>query len=137
MLGLEGTASSALENTDRDNTIQMINTKYIPVLDKQLSELRAIKIKVKNVPSILKQTNTVLDELEDNYKTIVDGLNNPNQDLKPIIDLCEEEIEEFSNYIFLLNQQIAKLKTITCVKSGKVKKVSGLSPKCPSGYKRK
>ena len=137
MLGLEGTASSALENTDRDNTIQMINTKYIPVLDKQLSELRAIKIKVKNVTSILKQTNTVLDELEDNYKTIVDGLNNPNQDLKPIIDLCEEEIEEFSNYIFLLNQQIAKLKTITCVKSGKVKKVSGLSPKCPSGYKRK
>ena len=136
-LGFNASASSAVEDLDRTATIQMINTKYIPVLDKQLSELRAIKVKVKSVPSLLKQTNTVLTELEDNYKTIVEALGNPNQELKPIIDLCEEEVEEFENYIYLLNQQISKLKTITCIKSKNVKKIVGLSPKCPAGYKRK
>ena len=37
----------------------------------------------------------------------------------------------------LVEGQLANVKTITCFKGNKLKKVSGLQPSCPAGYKKK
>lgn len=137
---LTGSAMSqglAEEISDRATKVELVKTKYLPILDKQYSDLRAIKIKAKVAPSISKEANTVFNEFEENYQTILNGLKNPSQDIDAIIALCDEEVAEFDNYIFLLKQQLSKLKTITCLKGKSTKKIVGLNPVCPAGYKKK
>lgn len=129
--------SFADTEADRQATVDIIKAKYIPTLESQHDELLKLKAKVKSEPSLLKQVNTVLSEFDHNYAAIVEGLANPNQAIQPIIDLCEEEVEEFANYIFHLKEAAAKLKTITCVKGKTSKKVIGLTPKCPAGFAKK
>lgn len=137
LVGASMAPSAADELVDRASKVELVNTKYMPILDKQYADLKAIKLKAKVVPSILKQANTIYNEFEENYQTIINGLKNPDQDINAIIALCEEEVSEFDNYIYLLKQQLAKVKTITCTKGNKLKKVSGLQPSCPAGYKKK
>jgi hypothetical protein len=137
-LFLAGTTSAtADEATDRAAKVNLVNVKYIPILEKQYLELKSIKSQAKSIPSILKQVNPVYEEFEENYEVIKNGLNNPNQDINAIIALCEEEVAEFDNYIFALKKELAKLKTIVCYKGKVSKKVVGLSPKCPAGYKKR
>jgi peptidoglycan hydrolase CwlO-like protein len=131
------TAATADEASDRVAKVNLINSKYIPVLDQQNLELKAIQLQAKAIPSILKQVNTVYDEFKENYAIIKNGLNNPNQDINAIIALCDEEVPEFENYIYSLKQQLAKVKTIVCYKNKTTKKIVGLSPKCPAGYKKR
>jgi len=137
--GLIGAASSATadEVSDRAAKVELVKTKYLPTLAEQYAQLKIIKARAKVAPSILKQVNPVYDEFEENYQTILNGLKNPNQDINAVIALCEEEVEEFNNYIYLLNQQLSKLKTITCTKGKVSKKIIALAPKCPAGYKQK
>lgn len=90
--------AQADEAADRAAKVEILKAKYVTVLDSQHAELLALKIKAKADPNILKQVNTVLHEFDTNYAAIVEGLNNPKQALQPIIDLCEEETEEFANY---------------------------------------
>jgi translation initiation factor 1 (eIF-1/SUI1) len=52
-------------------------------------------------------------------------------------DYAEEETEEYASTLNMLEAQAVKIKTISCIKGKTVKKVSGLSPKCPKGYKKK
>ena len=122
---------------DRAAKVELIKIKYITTLDAQHSTLIALRTKMKVEPTLLKQVNSVISDFESNYKVIVVGLANPNQDTQSIIDLCEEEIGEFDNSIYSLKQMAAKIKTINCVKSKTIKQVTGLAPKCPSGYKKK
>ena len=137
-LMLIGSAPSLADAaSDRQATVDIIKAKYIPILDSQHDELLALKAKVKSEPSLLKQVNTVLSEFDHNYAAIVEGLANPNQAIQPIIDLCEEEVEEFANYIFHLKAAAAKVKTIICAKGKTTKKVVGLTPKCPAGFTKK
>ena len=121
----------------RTATVELIKVKYLPTLDEQHSTLLALRTKMKVEPTLLKQVNSVISDFESNYKVIVAGLTNPNQDIQPIIDLCEEEIGEFDNSIYSLKQMAAKLKTITCIKGKTSKQVIGLNPKCPTGYRKK
>ena len=137
LLFIGSAPSFADATTERQATVDIIKAKYIPTLDSQHAELLALKAKVKSEPSLLKQVNTVLSEFDHNYAAIVEGLANPNQAIQPIVDLCEEEVEEFANYIFHLKAAAAKLKTITCVKGKTSKKVVGLTPKCPAGFTKK
>lgn len=132
-----GSAYAEDPTADRATTVQMIKNKYIPTLDDQHQTLLTLKIKAKVDAGLLKQVNTVLKEFDSNYASIVNGLANPNQALQPIIDLCEEEVEEFGNYIYQLQLQAAKIKTITCVKGKTIKKITAVSPACPTGYKKK
>lgn len=131
------TTATADEATDRVAKVNLINSKYIPVLDQQNLELKAIQLQAKAIPSILKQVNTVYDEFKENYAVIKNGINNPNQDINAIVALCDEEVTEFENYIYSLKQQLAKVKTIVCYKGKVSKKVVSLSPKCPVGYKKR
>ena len=121
----------------REETVKILQQKYVTVLDEQHRTLLAIKVKMKSEPTLLKQVNAVLADFDSNYAAIVAGLNNPNQDLQPIKDLCEEEVEEFGNSIYQLEQMLKKLKTITCAKGKTTKQITGLTPKCPAGFTKK
>ena len=125
------------ETPTREETVKILQQKYVSVLDDQHKTLLAIKVKMKSEPTLLKQVNAVLADFDTNYAAIINGLNNPNQDLQPIIDLCEEEVEEFGNSIFQLEQMLKKLKTIVCSKGKTTKQVTGLAPKCPAGFTKK
>ena len=137
LLVLSVLPANADEASDRAATVEILKAKYVTVLDAQHAELLALKVKAKADPSILKQVNTVLREFDSNYAAIVEGLNNPNQALQPLIDLCEEETEEFGNYIFNLKEMIKKLKTIQCVKGKVTKSITALTPVCPKGFTKK
>ena len=130
--------SSARGDTqNREETVKILQQKYVTVLDEQYKSLLAIKLKMKSEPTLLKQVNAVIADFDSNYAAIVNGLNNPNQELQPIIDLCQEEVEEFGNSIYQLEQMVKKLKTITCSKGKITKQVTGLTPKCPTGFIKK
>ena len=107
------------------------------VLDDQHKTLLALKEQMKVDPSLLKQVNAVLTDFDSNYAAIVNGLANENQELQPIKDLCEEEVEEFANSIYQLQQMVKSLKTIICVKGKTSKKIVALKPVCPKGYTKK
>ena len=130
-------SSAGAETPTREETVKILQQKYVSVLDDQHKTLLAIIVKMKSEPTLLKQVNAVLSDFDTNYAAIINGLNNPNQDLQPIIDLCEEEVEEFANSIFQLEQMLKKLKTIVCSKGKTTKQVTGLAPKCPAGFTKK
>jgi hypothetical protein len=129
--------TAGAETLTREETVKILQQKYVSVLDDQHKTLLAIKVKMKSEPTLLKQVNAVLSDFDTNYAAIINGLNNPNQDLQPIIDLCEEEVEEFGNSIYQLEQMLKKLKTIICIKGKTTKQVIGLAPKCPAGFTKK
>ena len=122
---------------DRAVTVEILKAKYVTVLDDQHKTLLALREQMKVEPSLLKQVNAVIADFDSNYAAIVNGLANENQDLQPIKDLCEEEVEEFGNSIYQLQQMIKSLKTITCVKGKTTKKVVAVKPVCPKGYTKK
>jgi ABC-type transporter Mla subunit MlaD len=123
--------------SDRAATVEMLKQKYVKVLDEQHSTLLAIKSQMKAEPTLLKQVNAVLADFNSNYAAIINGLANVEQPIQPIIDLCQEEVEEFANSIYLLQQMVKKIKTISCSKGKVIKKVSGLAPVCPKGFTKK
>ena len=123
--------------SDRAATVEILKAKYVTVLDSQHKTLLALKEQMKVEPTLLKQVNAVIADFDSNYAAIVNGLANTNQDLQPIKDLCEEEVEEFANSIYQLQQMAKNLKSITCVKGKTIKKVVALKPACPKGYIKK
>lgn len=123
--------------SDRAATVEILKAKYVTVLDEQHKTLLSLKNQMKVEPTLLKQVNAVIADFDSNYAAIVNGLANVNQDIQPIKDLCEEEVEEFANSIYQLQQMVKSLKTITCVKGKTTKKVVALKPVCPKGYTKK
>lgn len=123
--------------TDRAASVEMIKNKYIPTLEEQRATLSKLRNTMKVDAGLLKQVNSVIADFDSNYAAIIKGLNDPNQAIQPIIDLCEEEVEEFGNSIYQLKLMAAKIKNIICFNGKSTKKILGLSPKCPSGYKKK
>ena len=115
----------------------MVRAKYLPILEAQHTTLLKLRETMKVDAGLLKQVKSVISDFEGNYAAIIKGLDDPNQAIQPIIDLCEEEVEEFTNSIYQLKVMAKKIKTISCTKGTAIKKVSGLSPKCPAGYKKK
>lgn len=122
---------------DRATSVEMIKSKYIPTLEDQHATLLQLRKTMKVDAGLLKQVNSVIADFDSNYAAILKGLNDPNQAIQPIIDLCEEEVEEFGNSIYQLKLMAAKIKSITCIKGKSSKKIVGLAPKCPAGYKKK
>lgn len=120
--------------SDRAATVEILKTKYVKVLDEQHLTILALKEKMKVDPYLLKQVNAVLADFDTNYAAIVKGLADTNQAIQPIIDLCEEEVEEFANSIYTLQQMVKTLKTIQCVKGKVTKTITAVKPACPKGY---
>ena len=123
--------------SDRAATVAILQQKYVSFLDAQHATLLALKEQMKVDATLLKRVNGVLADFDSNYAAIVKGLANPDQELQAIIDLCEEEVEEFGNSIYELQQMVKTIKTIQCTKGKVVKTITAVKPTCPKGYVQK
>ena len=137
ILGISASPALADAASDRADRVKVIQANYVNTLDDQHKTLLALKEQMKMEPKLLKQVNSVIADFDSNYSAIVNGLANVNQEIQPIEDLAKEEVEEFGNSIYELQQMAKNLKTITCVKGKTTKKIVALKPVCPKGYTKK
>ena len=121
----------------RDQQVAYITNTYVSRLDAEMVRLNAIKAKMASQPSLLAQYKAFLSDYTGSYNTIKDALASQSADLNTTDDFAAEEVGEFDNTVYQLEQMAAKVKSISCVK-GKVSKiVLGLKPVCPKGYIKK
>ena len=135
-----GSAPAAIAEdatVDRATRVEQIRARWNPVFDTQFVALKALEAKAKLDPIIYKTYKSMYADFIGVRKTIEDALNNPTADVEGAASYAEEETGEFASTIPDLEKTIAKIATITCVKGKTTKKVTAVSPKCPSGYKKK
>ena len=121
----------------RATKIAFIQTKYNPGFDAQYVRLIAVQKKAVNDAGTSKVIKNLLTEFLGMRKTIDADLANPNSDLDTVLGFAEEELGEYDYWIYQIEQQIIKSKTITCVKGKTIKKVMALKPTCPKGFVKK
>ncbi|MEI7540568.1 MAG: hypothetical protein WCJ89_03725 [Actinomycetes bacterium] len=121
----------------RDEQIASIHSKYDPMFEDLSARLTKLATKVKLDTNLARQYKAVLLDFTTMRGTINDGLASANGDVEAMGQLAEEETGEFNSTIYNLEMDAARIKTITCVKVKTIKKVSGITPKCPTGYKKK
>lgn len=136
---LIGTGSAFADTTalSRDEQVAAFKAKYDPKFDKAYADYMVFKAKLSLDPSTKATFTSVIEDINEVRRTINGNLADPNAAMQPIIEYAEEELGEFAVTRFQLEKLAAKIKTITCVKGKTTKKVSGLTPKCPSGFKKK
>jgi hypothetical protein len=136
---LIGTGSAFADTAllSRDEQVAAFKAKYDPKFDKAYADYMVFKAKLSLDPSTKATFTSVIDDINEVRRTINGNLVDPNAAMQPIIEYAEEELGEFAVTRFQLEKLAAKIKTITCVKGKTTKKVSGLTPKCPSGFKKK
>ena len=136
---LIGTGSAFADTTvlSRDEQVAAFKAKYDPKFDKAYADYMLFKAKLSLDPSTKATFTSVIDDINEVRRTINGNLVDPNAAMQPIIEYAEEELGEFAVTRFQLEKLATKIKTITCVKGKTTKKVSGLTPKCPSGFKKK
>ena len=121
----------------RDQQVAYITNTYVSRLDAEMVRLNAIKAKMASQPSLLAQYKACLTDSTGSYNTLKDAIASQSADLNTTDDFAAEEVGEFDNTVYQLEQMAAKVKSISCVK-GKVSKiVLGLKPVCPKGYIKK
>ena len=121
----------------RADVVASIQAQYNPIFDAQYARLMAVKKKLILDANAYRQFKAVLVDFLDVRRVINSNLQSLTADLGPVRDYAEEETGEFASTISGLEVQAAKIKTLTCIKGKVVKKVSGIGPKCPLGYKKK
>ncbi len=136
---LIGTGSAFADTAllSRDEQVAAFKAKYDPKFDKAYADYMVFKAKLSLDPSTKATFTSVIDDINEVRRTINGNLVDPNAAMQPIIEYAEEELGEFAVTRFQLEKLATKIKTITCVKGKATKKVSGLTPKCPSGFKKK
>lgn len=124
-------------NASRADQVASLKAQYDPQLDLAYANFMKLKAKLSVDPSTLKSFNAVIEDFVETRATINKNLADPASNMKSVEEYIQEELGEFSTSQFKLTQLAAKIKTISCIKGKSVKKVSALSPKCPSGFKKK
>lgn len=121
----------------RADQIALIQGQYNPLFDSQYARLLVLKKKTLYDATNLPIVKSVLVDFLGVRSSINADLASATADLETVKAYAEEETGEFGNTIYQLETQVAKNKTITCVKGKVVKKISAPSPKCAKGYKKK
>ncbi len=136
---LIGTGSAFADTAllSRDEQVAAFKAKYDPKFDKAYADYMVFKAKLSLDPTTKATFTSVIDDINEVRRTINGNLVDPNAAMQPIIEYAEEELGEFAVTRFQLEKLATKINTITCVKGKATKKVSGLTPKCPSGFKKK
>ena len=129
--------SQTVTSQSREQRVAELKAIYVPQYDSQYSRLMAIKTKAFTVTSLKKSFNTVMDDFLDVQKTVYGAWADPLADADAAASYSDEEIGEFEISITYLERQVAKVATITCIKGKVTKKITDVSPKCPSGYVKK
>lgn len=142
-LGISGTAfaadpsPSSSASPTRADQVAAIQGQYNPIFDAEYARLLILKKKALVDADLTKRVKAVLVDFLDVRRVINSNLSSATSDLAATGDYADEETGEFSSTIGILEAQAAKIKTISCIKSKVVKKVTAISPKCPKGYKKK
>ena len=121
----------------RAEQVALIHAKYDPLFDAQYARLMAVKSKITYNASMLSSFKFVMTDFLGVRKFIDTSLLSSTSELETVISYAEEELGEFTNTLYLLETQIAKSKTITCVKGKTTKKVMAYKPVCPKGFVKK
>ena len=129
--------SQTVTSQSREQRVAELKAIYVPQYDSQYSRLIAIKAKAFTVTSLKKSFNTVMEDFLDVQKTVYGAWADPLADADAAASYSDEEIGEFEVSITYLERQVAKVATITCIKGKVTKKITDISPKCPSGYVKK
>ena len=137
ILSSTGAAIADEASDARAARVASIQTQYNPGFDALYVRLVATKAKAKNDAANTKAIKYLEKEFLSMRATINASLANPTSDLDTVLGFAEEELGEYDYYIYQLEQQIIKSKTITCVKGKTIKKVMALKPVCPKGYVKK
>ena len=137
VLGSSGTVFADVINPSRSDQVASIQTQYNPLFDAQYTRLLAVQKKTSSDANTLTRVKAVLADFLDMRRIIDSSLTSSTSDLDAVKSFAEEESGEFESSISQLETLAAKSKTITCAKGKQVKKVSGLTPKCPKGYIKK
>lgn len=137
MLGSYGPVFAADSTATRSEQVASIQDKYNPLFDAQYARLMAVKTKLALDANLYRSFKAVLVDFLEVRRVIVSNLSSSTSDLIAVKDYADEEIGEFASTLNTLEAQAAKVRTISCIKGKVVKKVSGLTPKCPKGYKKK
>lgn len=137
MLTGSGVAFADVASDARAATVLSIQSKFNPGFDGQYVRLLAAQVKAANDAGTTKAIKSMIKDFLGMRTTIDTGLASSTSDLDTILGFAEEELGEFDYSIYQLEQQIAKSKTIKCVKGKIVKKIMALKPVCPKGYAKK
>ena len=121
----------------RADQVTSIQGQYNPRFDSQYARLLVLKKKTLYDAINFPIVKSVLADFLGVRSSINTDLASATADLETVRAYAEEETGEFGNTIYQLETQVAKNKTITCVKGKVLKKISGPSPKCAKGYKKK
>ena len=136
-VGFTGVARAADVLPTREQQVVAIHAQYDPIFDAQYARILAIKAKTANNPKLLSSYNFILKDFLHVREFINTSLTDITTDIEVLKSYAEEETGEFSFSIPLLEKEAANSKTIICTKGKVSKKVAGLKPVCPSGYKKK
>jgi hypothetical protein len=137
VLGSAGRAFATEPTPSRADIVTSIQNQYNPLFDAQYARLVAIQKKVLVDAGTLRTYKALQADFLDMRRILNSGLASSTSDLDALKSYAEEEVGEFGSSISTVEATAAKIRTITCVKVKVVKKVSGLTPKCPGGYKKK
>ncbi|CAB4583826.1 unannotated protein [freshwater metagenome] len=121
----------------REEQVAQFHAKYDPLYDAQYARLMVINSKITNNASMLPSFKLVVADFLGVRKFLDTSLSGPTAELETIVSYADEELGEFANTIYLMETQVSKSKTITCVKGKTIKKVMALKPVCPKGYIKK
>mgnify|MGYP000075281582 CR=1 FL=1 len=133
----EDASPSPSPTLSRAEQVVKFHAKYDPLFELQYKHLLVIQSKITNNASMKSAFKPILADFLQIRKFINDGLASDTQGIEVFVSYADEELGEFENTMYLLEKEIAKSKTITCIKGKTVKKVMALKPKCPTGYKQK
>jgi len=133
-----GSAFADTTLTSREEQVATFNAKYDPQFDAVLVKFTAAKKRLAFDASSSALIKNSIANLTETRRVIEQNLADPNAPMANVIRLADEQLGMFSLTNFKLDNLMAKVKTVTCVKGKTVKKISAIgTPKCPSGYKKR
>ncbi len=137
VLGSSGPVFAEGTTPARSDLVLAIANQYNPLFDAEYARFMVLKPKVLGDAGMLKTYKAMLADFIEVRRVINSNLKSATSDLDAVRSYAEEEIGEYGSSLSQLEAQAAKSRTLTCIKGKLVKKVSGLTPKCPKGYKKK
>jgi hypothetical protein len=135
-----GTGSAFADSTltSREEQVATFKAKYDPQFDAVLVKFTTAKKRLTFDASSSALIKNSIANLTETRRVIEQNLADPNAPMANVIRLADEQLGMFSLTNFKLDNLMAKVKTVTCVKGKTVKKISAIgTPKCPSGYKKR
>jgi hypothetical protein len=137
LIGVSPTALAEGGAVDRATRVEEIKARWNPIFDQQYLELTALAAKARLDRQVLAHYNYLLEDFNHVRQVIDAALASQSGDIDAAAAYAEEETGEFLAAIPALANEVAKIKSIACIKGRTLKKITGLAPKCPSGYKKK